>query len=164
MIRLSGPGLAPQPQMSRELRSKSPPAARRSSPQQLHPVLRPPKSCAWGSMQTVQDATPWTIRLVRTIPKSAEQIFGLDKRLARAEIVAIQRELRTSRANNSETAHVVQVLFVYAAAPAPGFEGGMQSSDVCCAGDSCCQWELVTSWYLLGGRRSSPINNHLAAR
>jgi hypothetical protein len=46
---------------------------------------------------------------VRTIPKSARQLCGLDKRLARAEIVAIQRELRTSRANNSEMARVVQV-------------------------------------------------------
>ena len=62
-------------------------------------------------MRTVQDATPWTIRLVRTIPKSVQQIFGLDKRLARAEIVAIQRELRTSRANKSEMARVVQVPF-----------------------------------------------------
>ena len=62
-------------------------------------------------MRTVQDATPWTIRLVRTIPKSVQQIFGLDKRLARAEIVAIQRELRTSRANNSKMARVVQVPF-----------------------------------------------------
>ena len=53
---------------------------------------------------------------MRTIPKSVQQIFGLDKRLARAEIVAIQRELRTSRANkvtlNTEMARVVQVLFV----------------------------------------------------
>ncbi len=46
---------------------------------------------------------------MRTIPKSARQLCGLDKRLARAEIVAIQRELRTSRANNSEMARVVQV-------------------------------------------------------
>ena len=60
-----------------------------------------------------QSATPWTIRLVRTIPKSAQQLFGLDKRLARAEIVAIQRELRTSRASNSEMARVVQVPFAY---------------------------------------------------
>ena len=62
-------------------------------------------------MWTVQSATPWTIRLVRTIPKSVQQLFGLDKRLARAEIVAIQRELRTSRADNSEMARVVQVPF-----------------------------------------------------
>ncbi len=60
-----------------------------------------------------QIATPWTIRLVRTIPKSAQQLFGLDKRLARAEIVAIQRELRTSRADKSEMARVVQVPFAY---------------------------------------------------
>ncbi len=112
MIRLTGPGLEPHSQMSRELRSTSRPAARRSTPQQLHPVLRPPKSCAWGSMRTVQSATPWTIRLVRTIPKSVQQLFGLDKRLVRAEIVAIRRELRTSRANNTEMARVVQVLFV----------------------------------------------------
>ena len=58
-----------------------------------------------------QSATPWTIRLVRTIPKSAQQLFGLDKRLARAEILAIQRELRTSRANNSKMARVMQVPF-----------------------------------------------------
>ena len=63
-------------------------------------------------MWTVQSATPWTIRLVRTIPKSVQQLFGLDKRLVRAEIVAIRRELRTSRANNTEMARVVQVLFV----------------------------------------------------
>lgn len=55
-----------------------------------------------------KSATPWTIRLVRTIPKSVQQLFGLDKRLARAEIVAIQREIRTSRANKSEMARVVQ--------------------------------------------------------
>ena len=48
---------------------------------------------------------------MRTIPKSAQQLCGLDKRLARAEIVAIQRELRTSRADNSEMARVVQVPF-----------------------------------------------------
>ena len=59
----------------------------------------------------LQNATPWSIRLVRAIPKSVQQLFGLDKRLARAEIVAIQRELRTSRANNSEMARVVQVSF-----------------------------------------------------
>ena len=47
--------------------------------------------------------------MVRTIPKSVQQLFGLDKRLARAEILAIQRELRTSRATNSEMARVVQV-------------------------------------------------------
>jgi len=51
--------------------------------------------------------------MVRTIPKSVQQLFGLDKRLARAEIVAIQRELRTSRANNSKMARVVQVPFAY---------------------------------------------------
>jgi hypothetical protein len=49
--------------------------------------------------------------MVRTIPKSVQQLFGLDKRLGRAEIVAIQRELRTSRANKSEMARVVQVPF-----------------------------------------------------
>ncbi len=48
---------------------------------------------------------------MRTIPKCVQQLCGLDKRLARAEIVAIQRELRTSRANNSEMARVVQVSF-----------------------------------------------------
>ena len=64
-------------------------------------------------MRTVQSATPRTIRLVRTIPKSAQQLFGLDKRLAGAEIVAIQRELRTSRASKSEMARVVQVPFAY---------------------------------------------------
>jgi hypothetical protein len=49
--------------------------------------------------------------MVRTIPKSVQQLFGLDKCLAHAEIVAIQRELRTSRANNSKMARVVQVPF-----------------------------------------------------
>ncbi len=48
---------------------------------------------------------------MRTIPRSVQELCGLDKRLARAEIVAIQRELRTSRANNSEMARVVQVPF-----------------------------------------------------
>ncbi len=67
-----------------------------------------------------QNATPWTIRLVRTIPRSIQQLCGLDKRLARAEIVAIQRELRASRANNSETAYVVQVPFAFCgSSPAP---------------------------------------------
>ena len=53
--------------------------------------------------------------MVRTIPKSVQQLFGLDKRLAHdhAEIVAIQRELRMSRANNSKMARVVQVPFAY---------------------------------------------------
>jgi hypothetical protein len=50
---------------------------------------------------------------VRTIPRSVQQLCGLDKRLAHAEIVAIQRELRTSRANNSEMARVVQVPLAY---------------------------------------------------
>ena len=54
-----------------------------------------------------QNATPWTIRLVRTIPGSVQQLCGLDKRLARAEILAIQRELRTSRASSAEMARVV---------------------------------------------------------
>ncbi len=54
-------------------------------------------------------ATPWSIslRLVRAIP--VQQLVGLDQRLARAEILAIQRELRTSRASDSEMARVVQV-------------------------------------------------------
>ena len=69
----------------------------------------------WGDLglhqNCLQNATPWSIRLVRAIPKSVQQLFGLDKRLARAEIVAIKRECRTSRATKSKMAHVVQVLF-----------------------------------------------------
>ena len=79
-------------------------ASRFAAPHWCDLVLR--ANCA-------QSATPWTIRLVRTIPKSVQQLFGLDKRLAHAEIVAIQRELRTSRANKSEMARVVQVPFAY---------------------------------------------------
>jgi hypothetical protein len=109
--------------MSRELRSKPRPVpspARRSVPRWLHPVLRFAAS-PWCDLvlhaNCAQSATPWTIRLVRTIPKSVRQLFGLDKaaakRLQRAEIVAIQRELRTSRASKSEMARVVQVPFAY---------------------------------------------------
>ncbi len=57
----------------------------------------------------LQYANPWSIRLVRAIPESVQQLFGLDKRLARAEILAIQRELRKSRASDSTMACVVQV-------------------------------------------------------
>jgi hypothetical protein len=53
--------------------------------------------CVGLHANCAQSATPLTIRLVRTIPKSAQQLCGLDKRLARAEIVAMR---------------VVQVLFV----------------------------------------------------
>ena len=116
VLRPTGPGLALQRRMSRELRSKPRPVpspARRSVPLWLHPALRPRTGATLCSMRTVQSATPWTIRLVRTIPKSVQQLFGLDKRLARAEIVAIQREIRTSRANKSEMARVVQVPFAY---------------------------------------------------
>ncbi len=114
VIRLSGPELPLQPQMSQELCSKPRPVpspARRSTPHRPHLVLRPRTRVTWCSMRTVQDETPWSIRMVRTIPKSVQQLFGLDKRLARAEIVAIQRELRTSRANKSEMARVLQVPF-----------------------------------------------------
>ena len=119
VIQLSGPGLPLQPHTSQELRSKARtvPSPARSTPLLLHLVLRPRTGVTWGSCAhgapapCAQDATPWSIRLVRTIPKYIQQVFGLDKRLARAEIVAIQRELRTSRANNSEMARVVQVQF-----------------------------------------------------
>ena len=59
---------------------------------------------------------------MRTIPQSVQELFGLDKRLARAEIVAIKRELRTSRANNSEMARVVQVSFA-CSGPRPLIDG-----------------------------------------
>ena len=123
VIRLSGPEAPLQPQMSQELRSKPRPVpspARRSTPHRPHLVLRPRTRVTWGSMpKGAQDATPWSIRMVRTIPKSVQQLFGLDKRLAHAEIVAIQRELRMSRANNSKMARVVQVPF---ACCRPGFD------------------------------------------
>ncbi len=90
-------------------------------------------------LNCAQNVTPRSIQLVRTISKSAQQLFGLDKtRLARAEILAIQRELRTSRANNSEMARVVQVSFA-CCGPVPCLKG-FWSADFCmCSSDVVAQ-------------------------
>ena len=58
-----------------------------------------------------QHKTPWSIQLARTIPLSVRKLFGLDKRLAQAEIRWLTREHRASRAlrANADMARVVQV-------------------------------------------------------
>ena len=70
--------------------------------------VRPGPHCA-------QRKDPWSLQLARAVPLPLQQLVGLDKRLARAsaraEIVAIERELRASRAARTDAAvpHVVQV-------------------------------------------------------
>ena len=98
--------------MSLERRSRPRPAPMpsRSTPQSL-PLLSPCLSVLGLHAKFAQHKTPWSIQLARTIPLSVRKLFGLDKRLAQAEIRWLTREHRASRAlrANADMARVVQV-------------------------------------------------------
>ncbi len=72
---------------------------------------------------------------MRTIPRSIQKLFGIDKRLAHAEIVAIKREVRASRAsrNHLEMARVVQVPFACCGpcVTIEGFQAAMRDYGEC---------------------------------
>ena len=69
-------------------------------------------SCDVGlDAKCAQHKTPWSIQMAQSVPLTVRKLFGLDKRLAQAEIRWLTREHRASRASraNADMAHVVQV-------------------------------------------------------
>jgi hypothetical protein len=58
-----------------------------------------------------QHKPPWSIQMAQSVPLTVRKLFGLDKRLAQAEIRWLTREHRASRASraNADMARVVQV-------------------------------------------------------
>jgi hypothetical protein len=79
----------------------------------MHAIAFPLLSCLVRGRGGAQRADRWSLRLARAVPPPVQRLVGLDRRVARgaarAEIAAVERELRAARADPAMPRIIVQV-------------------------------------------------------